>query len=70
MNAKQSRKDTLKEVFIGMFIGLIGNWMITASVISTGMTAVKAATLITVLCTIWSFARGYTLRRFFNNRVG
>lgn len=67
---KQSRKDALREVLTGMSIGLVGNWMITASVVSMDMPVVQTATIITIACTVWSFARGYALRRFFDSRLG
>lgn len=65
----QSKKDSLKETLTNTFVGTAGSFAITMLVLQifTGHVAVAAVT--TLLCTAWSIARGYTIRRFFNKKV-
>lgn len=62
----QSKKQSMVEVTSNTFIGMIGSWIITFSVISTIKTPSIAAATTVILCTIWSLVRGYYVRRHFN----
>jgi hypothetical protein len=62
----QTKQHSLLEVMINTLIGLFGSWLIAYGV----MTAIEdraLASMITVAgCTVWSVARGWTVRRVFN----
>lgn len=62
----QTKRQTLIEITTNMLIGSIGAWLITWSMIKAFADPVEAATYTVVLCTVWSFVRGYSVRRFFN----
>lgn len=62
----QSKRLTILEVATNTFTGLLGSWLITLYFISHTVNAVQTATIITVVCTIWSIVRGYFIRRLFN----
>lgn len=64
----QSKKDTVIEILTNTGIGIVGSWLITYSVLHSSLNPALAATVICVLCTIWSIVRGYGVRRFFNNK--
>lgn len=62
----QTKKLTAIEVATNTFTGLLGSWLISLYFISHSVSAIETATIITIACTIWSIARGYFIRRFFN----
>jgi hypothetical protein len=62
----QSRKQSAIEVFTGTFIGMIGSWLISYAVLGLLDDRGAIATVTTALCTVWSIARGYWIRRRFN----
>lgn len=62
----QTRIDSIKEVFFGTFVGLIGSWLITMACLYTIDSKVAAGTVTVALCTVWSLLRGYMVRRWFN----
>lgn len=62
----QTKRQTLIEISANLLIGSIGAWLITWAMISSVASPMQAATYTTLLCTVWSFARNYAVRRFFN----
>lgn len=64
----QSKKQSLKETLTNTFIGMAGSWLLMMLCMTFFTTPVAIATVSTVLCTAWSIARGYTIRRYFNNQ--
>ena len=64
----QSKKGTIIEILWNTGIGLVGSWLITFTVMHFKLSPVVAATLICMLCTIWSIVRGYGVRRYFNKK--
>lgn len=67
----QSKKQSLKETLSNTGIGMVGSWIITMGTFSAlGVSNVAgnalASTVATIGCTVWSIARGYTIRRMFN----
>ena len=66
----QSKRQSLIEIFSGLTIGIIGSLILTL-LINHSVDDRNIASVLTVgACTIWSFARGYCLRRWFNARIG
>ena len=61
-----SRWWSILEVGTNTFTGLFGSWLITLYCITNIPTALQAATMATVVCTVWSLLRGYVIRRSFN----
>lgn len=64
----QSKKQSLKETMTNTGVGMIGSWLITMACLQLFSTQVAIATSTTILCTFWSIGRGYTIRRYFNNK--
>lgn len=64
----QSKKGTVIEILCNTGIGIVGSWLITFTVMHLKLSPVVAATLICILCTIWSIVRGYCIRRYFNKK--
>lgn len=64
----QSKAQSLKETLTNTFIGMLGSWCITMLVLQFCSGQVLIATITTIGCTVWSIARGYTIRRYFNNK--
>ena len=64
----QSKRQTIIEVVTNTSIGFIGSWLIVWMIVHLTENSFYAATLTTTLCTVWSFARGYWVRRYFNYR--
>lgn len=62
----QSKRLTTIEVLTNTFTGLIGSWLISVWYISGDHGTYETATMITLLCTVWSILRGYVIRRIFN----
>ena len=80
---KQSMKETLTNTFTGMAgsfaITMVCLWIFTFDVTFTipwfdyKVVIVKqviVAASTTLLCTVWSIGRGYTIRRYFNKKAG
>lgn len=64
----QSKRQTIKEVLSGTFLGMAGSWLITMGCLSVFTSAMAIATSTTLGCTVWSLARGYAIRRYFNSK--
>jgi ABC-type uncharacterized transport system permease subunit len=66
----QSKKQSFKEVMVNTFVGMAGSFAITMLCLQllTDKVAIGVAT--TLLCTLWSISRGYTIRRYFNKQKG
>lgn len=62
----QTKRQTMIEIGMNTGIGLIGSFIITYCILHLDMSAGKAASLVTVACTIWSIIRQYIIRRYFN----
>ena len=65
---KQTKKDSIKEVICSTSIGMVGSWLITMGCLMVFTGPIAIATSTTVLCTVWSLARGYAVRRHFNKK--
>lgn len=65
----QSKKQSLKEVLLGTFTGMAGSFAITMLCLQVFSGSVAIAASTTVLCTVWSILRGYTIRRYFNRKL-
>lgn len=66
----QSKMQTWIEVHTSTWIGFVGSWLIAVAVLRYVDIGPEAqATLMTVLCTVWSLARGYCVRRYFNSKA-
>lgn len=66
----QSKLQSLKETMTNTSVGMIGSWLITMGCLKYMTSPVAIATVTTVLCTVWSIGRGYTIRRYFNKQKG
>ena len=64
----QTKKDSLKEVIFNTAVGMLGSFAINLICLNLFTTAIAIAISTTILCTIFSISRGYTIRRFFNAR--
>lgn len=62
----QSKKQSLKETMTNTSVGMVGSWLITMGCLMVWTSPMAIATSTTVLCTVWSIGRGYTIRRYFN----
>jgi hypothetical protein len=65
----QSKKQSLKETLTNTFTGMAGSFAITLICLKIFTDPLAIAASTTVLCTLWSIGRGYTIRRYFNNKV-
>lgn len=63
----QTRMQSIVEVVTNTLTGMLGSWCITFWVISHIDDNATASSVTVVLCTIWSLARGYFIRRRFNS---
>ena len=64
----QSRRQSLAETFTNTGVGMVGSFIITLSCV-TLIPGPVACSVVTVLgCTVWSLARGYAIRRYYNGR--
>jgi len=61
----QSRRQSIIEVTTNTFVGMVGSWLIVWTVMGAIQNRELSATVNVVLCTIWSLARGYWVRRRF-----
>lgn len=70
----QSRLQSLIETNTSTAIGFVGSFAITYFVFiamsNAGAGPGSIAGVTTILCTIWSLARGYCVRRYFARRHG
>jgi hypothetical protein len=65
----QTKKDSLIETSCNTLIGMVGSWLLTMACLQFFTTAVAIATSTTILCTVWSVVRGYSVRRYFNSKL-
>lgn len=66
----QSRRQSLAETCTNTGVGMVGSFLITFVCI-TVITDKLVCSVVTVLaCTVWSVARGYAIRRYYNRRQG
>lgn len=64
----QSKKQSLVETLSNTFIGMLGSFGITMGVLAIISNHLLIGIITTVLCTVWSIARGYYVRRYFNKK--
>lgn len=64
----QTKRQSWIETTVNTSVGLVGSWLITMVVIYTIDNKAVAGTLTVLLCTVWSLLRGYTVRRYFNQK--
>jgi len=64
----QTKRQSLKETLTNTFVGMAGSWLLMMVCLSFFTTPTAIATSSTILCTIWSIGRGYTIRRYFNKQ--
>lgn len=62
----QSKRQSLKETLTNTFTGMAGSFAITMLCLKIFVDPFAIAASTTVLCTVWSIARGYTIRRLYN----
>jgi hypothetical protein len=62
----QSKRHTAFETLTNTTIGFFGSLWISYMVVHSSMTNDEKTFWVTLLCTVWSIWRGYTLRRIFN----
>ncbi|MNC56419.1 hypothetical protein D3C75_1060160 [compost metagenome] len=67
-NCMQSKRQSLIETATSTSTGFVGSWLITAACFTYIPDKWAATTATTLLCTLWSLIRGYTVRRYFNKR--
>lgn len=65
----QTKKQSMKEILSSTTIGMIGSWLITMGCLAVFSTPMAIATSTTLACTVWSIARGYAVRRYFNKQL-
>lgn len=65
----QSKKQSLKETLTNTFTGMLGSFAITMICLKIFEQEVAIAASTTILCTVWSIVRGYTIRRYYNRKV-
>ena len=66
----QTRKQSHIEILTNQVIGIIGGWLIVYLLfpLFDHLPQAYVATISSVLFFVWSYARSYALRRFFNWR--
>lgn len=64
----QSKMQSFKETMTNTGVGMVGSWLITMGCLMVFSGPFAIATSTTLLCTAWSVARGYTIRRYFNKQ--
>ena len=62
----QSKRQSMKETLTNTFVGMAGSFAITMLCLQVLTDKLAIAVVTTVLCTVWSIGRGYTIRRYFN----
>lgn len=65
----QSRKDSLIETVTNTFLGMVVSWILTIVTMLSINDKWTASVVTVLLCTAWSLARGYWVRRYFNART-
>lgn len=65
----QSKRQSMKETLTNTFTGMAGSFAITMLCLQVFSNTVAIATSTTILCTVWSIGRGYTIRRYFNKQA-
>lgn len=65
----QTKRQSLIETSANTALGMIGSWLLTMLCLQFFTTAIAVATSTTILCTIWSVVRGYSVRRYFNSKL-
>ena len=64
----QSKRQSLKETLTNTFVGMAGSFAITMLCLQYLTSQVMVASVTTLLCTVWSIGRGYTIRRYYNKQ--
>lgn len=64
----QTKRQSWVETTTNTGIGFIGSWLITWITMHGIDSIAIAATVATILCTVWSLIRGYCVRRYFNRK--
>lgn len=64
----QSKRQSLKETLTNTFVGMAGSFAITMLCLHYMTSQIMVASVTTLLCTVWSIGRGYTIRRYFNKQ--
>ena len=68
----QTKWQTWIEANVNTWLGFIGSWLITALAmwLLDGKSSIWTISTITVvLCTVWSLARNYFVRRYFDRKA-
>jgi len=67
----QSKKDSHIEITLNQFVGIIGGWLIVMFLfpLFNHLEQFYVATISSILFFIWSYARSYIIRRYFNRRL-
>lgn len=66
----QSKRQSLKETLTNTFVGMAGSFAITMLCLQVLTDKLLIGVVTTLLCTLWSIGRGYTIRRYFNKQKG
>lgn len=64
----QSKRQSLKETLTNTFVGMAGSFAITMLCLQVLTNNTIIAVVTTLLCTVWSILRGYSIRRYFNKQ--
>lgn len=64
----QTVRQSAIETAASTSVGFVGSWIIVYVTFLLVRDPVVAATVATGACTVWSFVRGFTFRRFFAKR--
>jgi len=64
----QTRRQSLAETCTNTGVGMVGSFIITLSCMNFIPGTVTCATVTVLGCTVWSLARGYAIRRWYNGR--
>lgn len=64
----QSKRQSMKETLTNTFTGMAGSFLITMLCLQVFTAPVAIAASTTILCTVWSIGRGYTIRRWYNRK--
>lgn len=64
----QTKRQSLKETLTNTFVGMAGSFAITMLCLQVFSNNTMIAVATTLLCTVWSILRGYSIRRYFNKQ--
>lgn len=64
----QSKRQSLIEISTGITTGIVGSFVITLLCMHYIEDRTVCSVVTVSACTVWSFVRGYGLRRYFNRR--